>query len=137
MTILCVYEYTFLNEVVIKIVAVQNVSSLLLQEESKFSNITRAVSSFIFLFLKHSVKVMLLYLYLWYNFFRYLWSTFVFCCCCIFLQILYKIPVNELPFWFFIFWFVWFWVFLCFVIFYFLFLTIQLNYISDQNQMIS
>jgi len=61
MTILCVYEYTFLNEVVIKIVAVQNVSSLL-QEESKFSNITRAVSSFIFLFLKHSVKVMLLYL---------------------------------------------------------------------------
>lgn len=64
MTILCVCEYTFLNEVVIKIVAVQNVSSLLLQEESKFSNITRAVSSFIFLFLKHSVKVMLLYLYL-------------------------------------------------------------------------
>lgn len=54
MTILCVYEYTFLNEVVIKIVAVQNVSSLL-QEESKFSNITRAVSSFV-LFLKHSVK---------------------------------------------------------------------------------
>lgn len=55
MTILCVYEYTFLNEVVIKIVAVQNVSSLL-QEESKFSNITRAVSSFIYLFLKHSVS---------------------------------------------------------------------------------
>lgn len=58
-------------------------------------------------------------LYFWYNvFFRYLWGIFgffFFCCYCIFLQILYKIPVNELPFFF---------------------LTIQLKDISDQNQMI-
>lgn len=58
-------------------------------------------------------------LYFWYNVFLDICEVFLgffFCCYCIFLQILYKIPVNELPFFF--------------------FLTIQLKDISDQNQMI-